>query len=128
MGTLAGAARLYVANTIREHAPKGWSVVDTLENLDALKSVTVVVSVSRIARAAEAPMGAYDTTALVSLVSPITDNLERAELELEEHIGELLTILERKLGIAWEPAELRLFRDRNLTWDIPVHVITSRED
>lgn len=128
MPTIPGAARAFIAETIREHAPKAWRVVASHEELGTLDRITVVVSVSRIARAAEAPMGAYDTTALVSLVSPIEGNHDKAEAQLEEAIGDLLVILERKLGTAWEPAELRIFRDRNLAWDIPVHVITSRED
>ncbi|GAA2172419.1 hypothetical protein GCM10009846_10280 [Agrococcus versicolor] len=122
------AAREYVARVLAEHLPKAWRVVDNENGSDVIDRITVRVRNQRVRRLAEASMGAYDHTLLVRVTSHLTDQA-RAERDLEDALPDLLAVIEDHLGAAWDEAEKVLDPDtQTLAWDVPVHVITSRED
>ncbi|WP_144719244.1 hypothetical protein [Agrococcus jejuensis] len=122
------AAREYVAATLRDHLPKSWLVIDVESAPDTLDRTMVRVRNERVRRAADAPLGAYDHTLLVRITSH-HDDQPKAERDLEDSLSDLLAVIEDHLGSAWDEAEKVLDPDTNtLAWDVPVHVITTRED
>lgn len=120
------SVREVVRDELRARVPRSWRIIDWQTEVDQLDSLTLVLSVSRMRRAAEAPMGAYDVTVTVTLVSPQSDNLRRAEGELEDALGELVPIIEDAFGMGWDEASKSLYAEKYLAWDIPVHYIASR--
>lgn len=124
-------ARTYVADTLRAALPKTWRVVDSETTLDRLSSITVRVSNQRIKRLDAAPAGAYDTTLMVTLISPNAD-FAKAEGELEDALDVLVEAIEDQFGTAWDEASKVLHGPDggpyNLAWDVPLHVYLSRED
>lgn len=121
------AAREFVASTLREQFPE-WRVIDNHATPDALDRITCFVAVTSIARLADAPMGAYDTTVTITLASPKADNVAAAEDDLEEALEALVLCIEDHFGTAWEETNKVTYLNTYLAWDVPVHVITSRKD
>ena len=122
------AAREFVTAKLTEHLPKNWRVIGHEANPDTLDRLTVLVSVTAVQREESAPMGAYDTTVTLTVVSPIQDNLAAAESELEDALETVVFVIEDNFGTAWDPASKVSYADRYLAWDVPVHVTTSRKD
>lgn len=122
------AAREHVAKVLAEHVPAKWRVLSNENGTDVLDRLTVRVNNQRVRREPSAPMGSYDHTLNVRIVSHLTDQA-RAERDLEDALPELLQVIEDHLGAAWDEAEKVLDPDtQTLAWDVPVHVITTRED
>jgi hypothetical protein len=122
------AAREYVAKALIAHLPAAWRVIDNENGIDVIDRITVRVRNQRVRRAPDAPMGAYDHTLLVRITSHLMDQA-RAEVDLEDAMPDLIAVIEDHLGAAWDEAEKVLDPDTNtLAWDVPVHVITTRED
>lgn len=121
------AARIHVAEIMREAFP-AWRVIDNYERPDVLDRLTLLVSVTEIARERSAPIGAYDSTVTLTLVSPIAVNHPAAAAELEDALPDLLDAIETHLGSAWEPAKFGAYNDTYIAWEVPVHVILTREE
>lgn len=119
------AAREFAVAELTKGLPT-WRVVSTEVGLDNLDRLTIRVSVQSVKRAEAAPMGAYDTTLLLTVVSPNSD-FTQAEVELEDALDDLIPVIEDNFGTAWEEATKVLHEDR-LAWDIPLHIITSRTE
>lgn len=128
-------ARAYVAEQLMPHLPivdpkrpqpGQWRYYDYLVDPDVLDRLSLVVAATGVERLRDAPMGAYDHTVTITLVSPNAD-FEQAEDELEPALDDLITAIEDHLQLPWEPATKVLYRDRYLAWEVPVRVITSRE-
>ena len=121
------AAREFAKATLTEHLPSTWRVVSTEVGLDHLDRLTVRVSNQAVKRAEAAPMGAYDSTLLLVLISPNSD-LSQAETELEDALEVLIEVIEDHFGTAWDEASKVLYADDRMAWQIPLHVLTSRTE
>lgn len=119
-------ARAFIEERVRPQLPKGWRYFDYPIDPDILDGPALVVATSGIERLAQAPMGSYDQTVTLTLVSANAD-FEQAEDELEDTLGTLIGLIEDHLQLPWEPASKVLYRERYLAWEVPVRVVTSRE-
>lgn len=121
------AAREFVKAALTEHLPSAWRVVTTEDGLDRLDRLTVKVTNQNVRRSDAAPMGAYDNTVLLTLISPNSD-FAKAEGELEDALEVLIEVVEEHFGTAWEEASKVQYTDSYMAWDIPLHIITSRKE
>lgn len=128
MASTLEAARAYIADQLRTHAPAGWRIIADESNPDTLDRTTVLLSITNVARLAGAPMGAFDVTVQATIADPRYDNLPAAEGPLLAALGDLLALIEDHLHTAWEPATKALYAGRYLCWDINLHVSTTRTD
>lgn len=121
------AAREFVAKTLREHLPADWRIVDrAAAPVERVDRITVLVQTNAVRRAEQAPIGAYDTTVLLTLVHPNTDPAQ-AEPLLEDALEVLVLAIEDHLQTAWDEATKGLYQDTaHLAYGVPLHVITSR--
>lgn len=124
------AVRELIDQTIVKHAPQ-WKVLADEAKPDVLDRITVRIFNQRVRRAPDAPMGSYEHTVNIRLVSHVTD-VTIAETDLEAALDSLLEVIERHLaplGALWDEAEKVIDSDtQTLAWDIPVRLITSRTE
>lgn len=118
-------ARTQLETELKKVIPRAWKLVPYQDNLDRLDRVTLVLKQNTIAKAAQAPQGAYLISYVLTLVTPEI-GAQKAETALDDSVAELLTALDSITWLNWSLATKVQFSDSNMAYDITVEVITRK--
>lgn len=122
--------RRWVTDRLRPVLPRRWTLAPYTRKPDELSGPTVVVTLQKIQRLPEAPLGSQIVTYLVTVIDPATD-WAQADAALDDEIVDLIAALDSVRNddglpvLRWTAADRNTWNDTYLAFDISVEVIIT---
>lgn len=119
-------ARAHLLGVIEPLLPNGWKLIDTARIPSTIDAVTVIVNHTTIEPTPEAPRSTLSHGFDLYVASPHADK-ERADLQLDAAIVDLLTTLGERPDVRFDSAKKIDLTDRYLGWQVTLTTITAKE-
>ncbi|MDP4333230.1 hypothetical protein Q7F20_07585 [Curtobacterium sp. A7_M15] len=122
--------RRWVTDRLKPLLPRRWTLSPYTRKPDELSGPTVIVTLQKIQRLPDAPLGAQVATYLVTVVDPATD-WAQADKNLDDEIVDLIAGLDSVRNddglpvLRWITADRNTWNDTYLAFDITVEVIIT---
>jgi len=127
---VADQYRRWVTDRLKPSLPRRWALWTYTRTPDELSGPTVVVTLQKIQRLPEAPLGSQLVTYLVTVIDPATD-WSQADKNLDDEIVDLIAGLDsirNESGLPvlrWTSADRNTWNDTYLAFDITVEVVIT---
>lgn len=122
--------RRWVTDQLKPLLPRRWDLAPYMRKPDELTAPTVMVTLQRIERLPEAPLGSQLVTYLVTIVDPAQD-WSQADANLDDEIVDLIGGLDSTRTTAgtpvlrWTGADRAVWNDSYLAFDISVTAVIT---
>lgn len=122
--------RRWVTDRLKPVLPRRWTVAPYTRKPDELSGPTVVITLQKIQRLPEAPLGSQIVTYLVTVIDPAAD-FAQADQNLDDEIVDLISGLDSVRNedgtpvLRWITADRNTWNDIYLCFDITVEVIIT---
>lgn len=122
--------RRWVTDRLKPSLPRRWTLWTYTRTPDELSGPTVVVTLQKITRLPQAPLGSQLVTYLVTVIDPATD-WSQADKNLDDEIVDLIAGLDSVRNedgmpvLRWTSADRNTWNDTYLAFDITVEVVIT---
>jgi hypothetical protein len=122
--------RRWITDQLKPLLPRRWDLAVYTRKPDELSAPTVIVTLQRIERLKEAPLGSQLVSYLVTIVDPAQD-WSQADRALDDEIVDLIAALDSTRTPAgvpvlrWDSAERNTWNSTYLAFDITVTAIIT---
>lgn len=124
---VADQYRRWVTDQLKPLVPRRWDLSPYTRVPESINTPTVIVTLQKIQRLPEAPLGGQIATYLVTIVDPATDPTQ-ADKALDDEVIDLIAALDSTRNehgfpvLRWTSAERASYADTYLAFDISVEV------
>lgn len=124
---MSSSLRAWFSAQLKPLLPKGWRYIPNQATPTTVIKPTLVYKLLEIEPLPEAPLGALRHRIVLTLLTPIEDDV-KAEDALDNDVITLITALDPHSDIAWESArKVRDEKTSRLGWDFTVTAVTTKE-
>lgn len=122
--------RRWITDQVKPLLPRRWELAAYTRKPDDLSAPTVVVTLQKIERLPEAPLGSQLVTYLITVIDPASD-WSQADKNLDDEIVDLIAALDSTRNDAgvpilrWTSADRNTWNDLYLAFDITVTAVIT---